>query len=148
MVLDVDLPHTLLLDDQGIRARARCSRVLDTFDLAAGTAITTLAITVMRGGGSVSDPLLPPAPSAVPQAESGDPVNLPTQLGGKSSSPVYDEDLDGFSGNYDNADPTYPVFDRRFQITASEIAEDQRDEQEVAILATYRVAVPDDLLEL
>ena len=148
MVLDVDLPHTLLLDDQGIKARARCSRVLDTFDLAAGTAITTLAITVMRGGGVMSDPLLPPAPSAVPQAETGDPVNLPTQLGGKSSSPDYDEELDGFSGNYDNADPTYPVFDRRFQITASEIAEDQRDEQEVAILATYRVAVPDDLLEL
>ena len=152
MVLDIDLVHTLLLDDQGVRSRGRCSRVLDTFDLGAGTALTTLAITVMRGGGEVMDALTPPAPSVEPQPEEGSAgivyPALATQLGGKTTSPTFDDDLDGFAGNYDNADPAYEVFSRRFQITASEIAEDQRDEQTIEIAKTYRVAIPNDLLEL
>lgn len=152
MAMDVDLVHTLEINDQGISARARCSHVYDTFDLAAGSAITTLTVTVMRGGGEVSDELAPPAFSEEPQPEPEGPSpigkTLPTQLGGKRSSPAYSETRDGFSGNYDNADPTLEVFPRRFKITSAEIPEEDRDERIVDISATYRVAIPNDLLEL
>lgn len=151
MVLDIDLIHTLRISDQGIEARARCSRVLDNFDLSTGSALTTLSISVMRGGGQVSDEIVPPAPSTVPQPDdANDPPSksLPTQLGGKPSSPAYVEDLEGFAGNYDNADPTLEEFPRRLQITASEIEAASRDEQVVELKATYRVVVPNDLLEL
>jgi hypothetical protein len=152
MVMDVDLVHTLAISDQGISAAARCSHVYDTFDLASGSAITTLTITVMRGGGSAEDALEPPAASFEPQPEADgpDPIgrSLPTQLGGKKGSPAYKEDLDGFSGNYDNADPTLEVFPRRFQVTSIDIPEEDTDERIVDIAATYRVVIPNDLLEL
>lgn len=148
MVLDVDLVHTLRLSDQGVGARARCSRVLDNFDLASGSAITTLSITVMRGGGSVNDALVPPAFSVEAQANDPLSIGLATQLGGKSGAPAYDESKDGFSGNYDNADPSLEAYPRRFQITASEIAATERDEKVVEIAASYRVVIPNDLLEL
>ena len=131
---------------------ARCSHVYDTFDLAAGSAITTLTITVMRGGGAAEDPLEPPAASSEPQPEpeGPDPIgrSLPTQLGGKKGAPAYKEELDGFSGNYDNADPTLEVFPRRFQVTSIDIPEEDTDEKTVDIAATYRVVIPNDLLEL
>jgi hypothetical protein len=152
MVMDVDLIHTLAISDQGIRAAARCSHVYDTFDLANGSALTTLTITVMRGGGTGEDPLEPPQASVEPQPEpeGPDPIgrSLPTQLGGKKGSPAYKEELDGFSGNYDNADPTLEVFPRRFQVTSIDIPEEDTDEKTVDISATYRVAIPNDLLEL
>lgn len=148
MVPDVDLIHTLSLLDQGVLAQARCSRVVDAFDLGSGSAITTLTVKVMRCGGSNQDQLTAPAFSTVPQAEDIVAPALDTQLGGKPDSPVYDEDLDGFSGNYDNADPTLPVFERRLQITASEIPATERDELVVDIPATYRLTIPNDPLEL
>lgn len=151
MVLNIDLGDTLRISDQGINARARCSRVLDTFDLASGSAVTTLAITVMRGGGAVDDVLDPPAPSIEPQPDDPDTpasTSLPTQIGGKPASPAYDESLEGFAGNYDNADPTLEQFPRRLQITATEIGADLRDEKVVELATVYRVSIPNDLLEL
>ncbi|WP_244646804.1 hypothetical protein [Pseudomonas baltica] len=152
MVMDVDLVHTLAISDQGISAAARCSHIYDTFDLAGGSAITTLTITVMRGGGTAEDALEPPAASVEPQPEPDgpDPIgrSLPTQLGGKRGAPAYKEDLDGFAGNYDNADPTLEVFPRRFQVTSIDIPEEDTDEKTVDIAATYRVVIPNDLLEL
>lgn len=148
MVLDVDLVHTLRLEDQGVVAQARCSRVVDAFDLGSGSAITTLTVKVMRCGGTYQDPLTAPAYQVTAQAEDILAPELATQLGGKNDSPVYDETLDGFSGNYDNADPTLPVFERRLQITASEIAAELRDELVVDIPATYRLTIPNDPLEL
>ncbi|MFU6774850.1 hypothetical protein ACM77A_32010, partial [Pseudomonas aeruginosa] len=55
MVMAVDLTHTLKFDDQRIKAVGKCRRVLDRFDLESGSAITTLSIAVMRGGGGDSD---------------------------------------------------------------------------------------------
>ena len=53
--------------------------------------------------------------------------------------------LDGFSGNYSQTSGDYP---RRFQATADEVLETLRDENVVEIPAVYRIAIPNDLLEL
>jgi hypothetical protein len=156
LVMAVDLPHTLKLADQGVKALGRCSRIVDDFDLFAGTAITTLSMSVMRGGGDVSDPMTPPASVTLPQPDQpglGDAdYGLPTQLGSRNISPIYDDDLYGFAGNYDNNDldinAALEVFPRRFIIPASEILATDRDEAQVAIAAVYRVVIPNDQLEL
>jgi hypothetical protein len=147
MVLAVDLVHTLRIADQGITAQARCNRVLDTFDLTGGTAITTLSIGVMRGGGSDSDALVAPAFSAVEQPDNPASIGLTSQLGRRNDSPPLDEALDGFVGNWDNGNPSLEAFPRRFQITAPEIPASDRDESTLDIPAVYRLAIPNDLLE-
>lgn len=153
MVMEVDLIHTLYLNDQGVKAGARCSRVYDRFDLGTGSALTTLTVSVMRGGGAVSDPLNPPAFSVEAQPEPVPPspisLSLPTQLGRRRSSGTYKEELDGFSGNYDASDnPLLEAFPRRFQVTAPEVPETKRDEKTVPLTGTYRIAIPNDELEL
>jgi len=151
MGIGCDLVHTLELRDQ-VKARGKCRRIVDEYDFSAGTAITTLSIAVMRGGGT-SDALSPPAKPDVDVAEvdfTHDP--LPTQLGMRNESPIYNDELDGFAGNYDNRDddinPNLEEFPRRMTITAPEIEAGLRDEREVPVAATYQVGIPDDLLEL
>lgn len=150
LALAADLAHTLEIDDQGVHALGKCRRIVDAFDLEAGTALTTLAIAVMRGGAGEGDPLTVPARSerATPPGGSvGATEPLPTQLGGRHSSPPYDDTLPGFAGNYDNEDggETYP---HRFDLISAEIPAEDRDEEQVEIAATYRVSIPDDVLEL
>lgn len=146
-VYGLDLLHTVKLDDQGARAQGKVCRLQYRLDLASGVAMTTTTIAVMRGGGSVSDPLIVPPYSTEEPEEGGGGggSGLATQLGSGSSGVLYDDDLDGFSGNY-TIDPG--DFPRRFQVTADEIAASKRDEQRVEIPASYRVAIPNDLLEL
>ncbi|MBX9754636.1 MAG: hypothetical protein K2X80_07775 [Pseudomonadaceae bacterium] len=152
MVMGIDLTHTLRLDDQGVKAQAKCSRIADSFDLLGGTAITTLSIAVMRGGGAVSDSLTPPAFMAPPPPGEVVAVALASQLGSRNESPIYDDLLDGFAGNYDDNDldinAGLVAFPRRFILSAPEVPADLRDEFPVEIAATYRVIIPNDLLEL
>ncbi|WP_019360512.1 hypothetical protein [Pseudomonas asplenii] len=148
MVLDVDLVHTLSVADQGVSARARCSRVQDSFDLTRGSAITTLSIAVMRGGGTISDALVPPAATSVEQDENPAFIELATQLGRLNDSPPYREELDGFAGNSDAGNNSLEGFPRRFQISSPEIPAEDRDESTVTVAAQYRVAIPNDHLEM
>lgn len=146
MALGMDLVHTLELDDQ-IRAAGKCRQITDAFDLASGSALTTLSIAVMRGGGDASDPLTPPPYSTSTADRPAGGGSLTTQLGGRTSSPPYNENLYGFSGNYSvgNAGEQFP---RQFKVPAPEIPADIRDEWKVDIDRTFRVAIPNDLLEL
>jgi hypothetical protein len=144
MAMGVDLVHTVLLEDQGVRALGKVVRVADDFGDA--LPITTISIKVMRGGGTVSDPLIPPASVNEPQPGPSTTIELPTQLGGRTTSPPYDDELPGFAGNFSTgAGEQYP---RRFDLDAPEISAELRDERTVPVEATYRVAIPNDLLEL
>ncbi|WP_314408924.1 hypothetical protein [Pseudomonas kuykendallii] len=146
MALGIDLVHTLDLGDQ-IRAVGKFRQIIHEFDIASGSALTTISIAVMRGGGNVSDPLTPPPYSTSTAARPVGGGSLPTQLGGRTSSPPYNEDLDGFSGNYSvgNAGEQFP---RQFKVPAPQVSDALRDEWKVEIAGTYRLAIPNDLLEL
>ncbi|EPG5762775.1 hypothetical protein L6988_006315, partial [Pseudomonas aeruginosa] len=148
MVMAVDLTHTLKFDDQRIKAVGKCRRVLDRFDLESGSAITTLSIAVMRGGGGDSDVLTPPSGSgAAPELPAFD-GRLESQIAGHPDDPPFDESKDGFSGNYDNYNSPQPRYPRQLRITAPEIPASLRDEYSPEIGASFRVSVPDDLLEM
>lgn len=151
LVMGVDLGQTLRLDDQGVLGLGRCSSLRHRLDKVAGMAMTTFTISVMRGGGTVNDPLTPPPPSAEPPPGGGGEgtgSGLATQLGGRDDSGTYDDELDGFSGNYDNFDNSYERFPRRFSITAPEIPAAMVDEQIIQVGQVYRIAIPNDPLEL
>lgn len=151
MVLGIDLIHTLEVDCSGVRARGKCRRIVDSFDLGSGSAVTTLSIAVMRGGGT-SDPLtIPPRLGSSPtDPGEGASIALPTQIGGRSTDPVYDEDKLGFSGNWSVADNNegQEAFPRRFDLESPEIPEADRDETARTGATLYRVGIPNDLLEL
>lgn len=155
MALGVDLVHTLQLDDK-TKAAGKCRRIEHRLDLASGRATTTLSVAVMRGGGA-GDPLalpaapdtsLPPIPAVVSALE--------TQLGGRlndpfSGAPVppYDEERLGFAGNWTAKDDfTAEDFPRRFKVRNVEVDALYRDELTADVVATYRVAIPNDPLEL
>ncbi|WP_425915916.1 hypothetical protein [Pseudomonas sp. GWSMS-1] len=155
MALGVDLTHTLRLDDTA-KATGKCRRIQHNIDLAAGRANTTLSIAVMRGGG-VNDPLtVPAAPDTTlpPIPASGG--SLPTQLGGRLNNPIsggavpaYDDERLGFAGNWTAKDDlTAEDFPRRFKVRSVEIDALYRDELQRDVSATYRVAIPNDQLEL
>lgn len=144
----IDLPHTARVDDQGVLAQGKIQRLQWRLDHLGGEAMCGVSLALMRGGGDVSDPLDAPDGSSDPQPEDPgeSPGGLPTQLGGRGA--VYEDEMDGFSGNWSVGDGMSPQFPRRFQVTASEVPAEQRDEHVVPIDATYRVAIPNDLLEL
>ena len=148
MAMGVDLVHTLELNAEGVHAVGKCQRIVDKFDLASGSAITTLTIAVMRGGG-VSDPLtLPPrlGVGVVGTEDSGDGLVLPTQLSGYLLPP-HDPDMWGFSGNNDAGGGT-ETFPRDFKAPADEIPASERDENKLTAEQLYRVGIPDNTLEL
>ncbi|MNZ22483.1 hypothetical protein D3C78_395750 [compost metagenome] len=149
MALAVDLVHTLEIDDQYVKARGKCSRRVDRLDIDSGACITDLTVSIMRGGGE-SDPLVVPDRTAGSGGGGGGIApasDLPTQLGGRFTSPTYDDDLLGFAGNYSDVQVS-ELFPRRLDVLADEIPAEDRDEYTATREQTYRVAIPNDLLEL
>lgn len=149
MAMDVDMIHTLELDAEGVHAMGKCQRIQDSYDLTAGTPITTLTIAVMRGGGTMDLLTLPPrlGVDVVPTEPSSDGLELPTQLSGWLLPP-YDPDLPGFSGNNDGggAEESFP---RRLDAPADELPETERDENQLTTTELlYRVGIPNNTLEL
>ena len=87
-------------------------------------------------------------PSTTPAGSPPALIHLPTQLGGRAESPPYDDTIPGFAGNYDGpllGSETYP---RRMTGISPEIPAEHVDEFAATAAATYRVAIPEDLLEL
>lgn len=155
LALGVDLVHTLRLEDNAL-AQGKCRRIQHQIDIEGGTAITTISVAISRGGG-VGDPLTAPGrPDTSLPDLGGGVTTLPTQLGGRLNDPItgapippYDDDRLGFSGNWDAKDDlSAEDFPRRFKVQAVEIPEIYRDERTGEVTAHYRVAIPNDLLEL
>lgn len=146
-----DLIHTLELNDQGVHAIGKCVRRMDQLDIETGSALTSLTIAVMRGGGTSDDLTVPARLGADGQSRhvTNHPA-LPTQLGGRFTSPAeYDEELDGFSGMYTAVqDNSLPVFPRRLAYTSSDNHEALTDALEMSTSRALAVSVPDDTLEL
>ncbi|MOA43265.1 hypothetical protein D3C78_1654010 [compost metagenome] len=104
----------------------------------------------MRGGGEVGDPLILPA-AAIDPPEGGGGVGtggLPTQIGGRVDSPPHDPDKLGFSGNLGSPAAGAEMYPRDLKLASREITAEKRDELVAEAAATYRLAIPNDLLEL
>lgn len=153
--LGIQLEQTLRVEDeiggQSIRCAAKLYSLVDEWSFDDGSALTSLVLAVSQGGGDVGvdDPVIPPTPpDSTPGGSPTTLITLGTQIGGYISSPPFDEALDGFSGNLSGPGSGAELYPRRMQVTAPEIPADNQDELPVEQLATYRVAIPNDLLEL
>lgn len=146
--MGITLQHTLRVEDQRCLCQAPVWLMRHRLSIDSQTAITTLTLGVSRGGGDVNDPITVPAPPAVPDGPGrASARDLVTQLGGRADSPEFDETLPGFSGNYDVPFPGSEQYPRDFRVEAPEIDEFYVDELALSTSATFRVAVPHDLLE-
>lgn len=123
----------------------------EEMDVSTGRALLTVTLAVSRGDvGATDSPLTVPAPPVFDDgAPPAEPAALTTQLGLRDTSPLYDDDLPGFAGNYSigNGDPALR-FPRRFMLETPEIPEQWRDEIQAERSAVFDVATPVDLLEL
>lgn len=144
----LDTIHTARVEVLGTLAQGRIARVQDEWDIDAGSEIATVELAVSRGGEAIQGtPLTPPARphfdlGAAPVAS----TTLATQLGGDTLSPAYNEDLDGFAGNYSVILPGSEQCPRRLQITTPDIEAAYRDPSDGEKAASYLVAIPTDLL--
>lgn len=145
-----DTHHTLRAEALGTVAQGKVVRVQEVWDIEAGTEIATIEMAIHRGGNpATSDPIMLPAKpdfdlGAAPEAV----TQLATQLGGRPTSPPFDEELDGFAGNYSvpfGGTETYP---RQLQITTPDIEEQYRDPAEAETAATYHIGLRTDLLQV
>ncbi|MCY1443306.1 hypothetical protein D9M71_597120 [compost metagenome] len=131
-----------------VQCRAKVFSITDEWDLDSGAAITTVVLAVSQGGGTEVDPLLPPTiPPSTPPGSPPSLIILPSQFSGHLDSPPYDEELPGFSGNYKNYNSSQGPFEVRLDLNAPEIPAEHRDEYAVTQSATYRVPIPEDLVE-
>ncbi|MFN9585507.1 MAG: Mor transcription activator family protein [Pseudomonadaceae bacterium] len=145
-----DLVHTVQVEALGVRAGGKVVRGAARWDHDSGEAVAELELALSRVGQVVAgaDFTLP----ARPAFDFGEPpeaiAQLATQLGGRPTSPPYDEDLDGFAGNYGWETPSSESHPRRLQITTPDIAAEHRDPAEATREQTYSVGLPSDLLLL
>ena len=154
MAIAADLFMSLEVDDQGVHATGKCRRIVDSFDMGSGEAVTTLIIAVMRGPAATSSALSIPARLGAPTAPDPNPEPVPnaptpTQLGGKFDSGEYDDEREGFSGNYvPSQDGALEVFPRRLFFDAVEIPAADTDEAVFVGDFEYVIGIPNDILEM
>lgn len=154
MAIAADLFMCLEVQDQGVHATGKCRRIVDSFDMGSGEAVTTLIIAVMRGPAAASTPLTVPARLGAATAPDPSPgpglgAAAPTQLGGRYTSGAYDDTLSGFSGNYvPTQDLSLEVFPRRLEFVAAEIPAEDTDEAAFAGDFEYVIGIPNDTLEM
>lgn len=152
LVAGIDTVHTLELADQNVHARGKCIQRVDELSIETGSALTTLAIAITTGAAGTSSGTDIPArigetdPDA--GATSGTSYTLPTQLGGRYGIPDYDEEKNGFSGNYSFQPPNAVTYPRRFAAASPDIPDTRTDERVHESQTLVRVAFAGDLLEL
>lgn len=153
LVAGVDLVHTLELNDQNTRARGKCIQRVDELSIETGSALTSFSIAILRAAAGTSDPLTVPPRMGANEADSSGTMSrgytLGTQLGGRYNVPEYDEEKDGFAGNYSFQPPNAMTYPRRFAVTGPDIPESRTDEHTLTATGnTIRVAFAGDLLEI
>ena len=113
-----------------------------------------LSPVVLGGGAGPSDP--DPGDEWEPLPEIPGAIVLSTHIGGgdetmttgRYTSPEYDAEWSGFTGNYSSIDSGAAVYPRRFQVDTPEIQAEVRDPAEGARTADYDMAIPIDMLDL
>lgn len=143
-----DTTQTMRLAVHGTRAAGKVVRVQETYDMDAGTEVASVELAIRRGGAVSLDEalLLPARPAFNLGAAPAAGTNLATQIGGRLSSPPYDEALGGFSGNYSIGDSSAEKYPRRLQFDTPEVAAEHRDPAEAESVRSYSIGLASDEL--
>lgn len=106
----IDSTMTIRIETTEVVAQGKVGAWRDDIDLRAGRAVTevSLAISAKHGVATVADwdgATVPTAPQTLPAAPVGSggafsSASHRTQLGGRTSSPTFDDSIPGYAGNY------------------------------------------------
>lgn len=164
------LSHTARVETDNVTAQGKVRQLLHVMDLEAGAATTTvrLAVSKSQPDGTADSAIAAPAPPNSTSTETrtgGDRIYLGTHIGGKQSSPAFDEEWTGFIGNryvvplgsvvYGEAasggsnlsiEPGTIAYDRQFVVPSDGIESGARDPLEAGAESTVLVAIPDETL--
>lgn len=149
----LDLVHTLRVDTGQLRVQGKMALLRHTLDLDTGRAATDAQVAVSRAGDptpiqadALTAPAIPDTTPAIPVPSAS--TALLTQIGGKAASPAYDENKNGYSGNYSVIEPSGVIYPVRLLAETPEIESEVRSNIEATAQATYEVNIPHDLLEI
>lgn len=157
----IDLTQTIRLSTPRILAKGKVRRFTHEINVETGAALTTIQLAISRHAGAnvtvVETTTRPPQPTVDEPTAVGISLNISrnTQLGGLISSPAWDANNDGFSGNYrsgwdgtslrEPAGVAYPV---QFVVDTPEIDELTAGSQLAEANSEYLVNIPQDELQV
>lgn len=147
---DLDVSGTYKLTTVQLTAKGKAKRITHSLNLESGECVSTIQVAVSRkfGAGAypetaIAIPVPPDTTGGAPPGSSN--VSTTTQYGGLIASPAYDENLDGYSGNYlpseAGATEFYPT---RFAWDGEAIEGTSIDDLEFVQTQEYDIMIPND----
>jgi hypothetical protein len=146
--------HSIAVATSRVTGRGKVRDVRHEFNITNGARTTTVRIAISSAHGSATftpEALTIPAP---PETGAVDPTGETpvsgmgkprfTQIGGRIDSPDYDDDVDGFAGNYSNVQEESEPYPRRFAVTAPAVEDEARQAQSFTRAQSYQIAVRED----
>ncbi len=146
----VERQHTIKLDTTNVKAQGKVKHIIHECDFNQGLSLSTISFAVSRtenDSEAAESEFTPPA-KINQLGEAGSPmrISLPTHLGGKLSSPEFDDSWDGYTGN-ERLEANAKPYPERFAVTAPAIEEAQAP-IEYGMSQTYEFNIPNELLLL
>ena len=143
--------NALTADGRGVEAKGKCYKITHELDIDTGSAVSEIVIAVSKTGTSTPptpDTLIQPsAPSTVPAISApASSTPLQTQLGGKTASPAFDVNKDGFAGNYTAQDYAAEIYPFQFRADSYDIEDEARNEITGTTVQNYNIVIPDETL--
>lgn len=143
--------HTARINSDAVTAQGKVREISHLLDIDSGIALSTIALAVSRklGNQSASDSgnTLPSKPDAEYEKSGKYNSRLTSQYGGRYSSGEQQE-IEGYSGNFEPGDLGAPKFDISFAFTVPAVDPSFTESQTPSEPATNTVAIPDDLLSM
>ncbi|MET0047469.1 MAG: hypothetical protein ABW066_06780, partial [Sedimenticola sp.] len=158
---ELDISKTLRLVTASVTAQGKLRACGERFDIGSGDAHCEVALAISRSGatGQVSESTRDPigAPASDPLTSYAHSRSLGTYLGGRITSPDYDETWAGYVSNYEwdpdnvtpfdaNPDQTAPVYPDQFVVDTIEIGEADRQAISASAAQVFQVDIPIDEL--
>lgn len=146
----IERHHTVKLDLTHVKAQGKVKHIVHECDFNQGSCQTTITIAVSRTDNDdiVNETgfMLPVKDNQWDEMSNPIKIFLPSNLGGKISSPVYDETWDGYTGN-EKLEPNVKPYPERFAITVPAIEEAQ---QPISSHINYKfdIVIPNELILL
>jgi len=148
--------HTVRLNSGGIDGTGKVFKLKHVMDLDAGSATTEVKVAISLNGGeaAITDDTIeaPTAPGTDPDITAPDSSTaLPSRIGNDDTAANFDDDWEGFTGNYTVAvgSPTenqiYPI---RFKVVTPDIDQEAIDHIEADKTQTYEFDIPNETLTI
>jgi len=148
--------HTVSLSANGVSGKGKVFKYVHSVDFDDGEAITEIKIAVSINGGEAAsgDDTIeaPTAPDTDPDVTAPDAsTTLPTRIGSDNSVDDFDEDWNGFTGNYSVpvGTPTpRQIYPRRFKVVTPDIDQEAIDHIEAEKTQAYEFDIPNETLTI